>query len=86
LENNYNSLSYSNRRLVLQWIRESINDGIERNIKQRSYRHFVHCLNTGQDFNPADIWNNLPDYCRDHFNHSRIFIEKIDKLLMSESE
>ena len=81
MKNNFETLSPKNKILVLREMKSAIHAGIRKMLLRKTYDHFKRCLHSALVFDPADIWNQLADTSRDHYNHSLKFVEIIDNMI-----
>lgn len=75
----WKDLPSQDKLTVLYWIKESMDRGVKKMVLGAAYRQFATAVGRGQEFNPAQVWNALPERTTDHFHHSRIFMDEIDE-------
>ena len=82
----YEDLDLEQRLLVLEWALDGIDSGMKKMIQDRSHATFVACLHGKKaEFSIEDIWSNLPESTREHFNHASSIVldlkAQIDELV-----
>jgi hypothetical protein len=71
-------LSVEDRIFVLEIMRDAIHDGIKKTVSTFAYKAFVKALNTGDEFDPSDVWLSLPGSSRAHFEHAASILADLD--------
>lgn len=74
----FTDLEKEDRLLVLTWMRDAIHEGMKKTITAKTYVAFVHALNKGTDFDPAAVWETVPEQSRDHFEHAADILAQLE--------
>lgn len=74
----YDELDGVDRHLLLSWIRESIHQGMKKQIMHHAYRAFVHALHSDEPFDPHKVWDLIPGSSRQHFEHAADILAGIE--------